>query len=348
MNRRPLAVLVVAAIAAVTLTAVFAGASSGSRRASVTIGFVPPVIANPAIQAMNTGFHNQGKSLGMTALTIGGEFNPQAQITAVNAAIQRHVNGLIIWPLDPKGIRPTLDKAEKAGIKVFTVWTRGIPGVTANFFYDEAPAARAVAKLAADTVKKAGKTCAVGLIQGVSFVQILKARNDNLEAGAKAAGCKILERQVNTKDSASGAQPIVQAWKTKWGSKMTVVLAYNDPSAEGAASVVGGAFKPVITGMNGDPAAIQAINAGQILATTTIPNPEMGNGFAYGMYLLLVKHQKVPPEVSSSAYVLTKANSSKYVPWSVRNKHALTVKFVNVGGKWRIQTTPDYNTLPSS
>jgi len=32
----------------------------------------------------------------------------------------------------------------------------------------------------------------------------------------------------------------------------------------------------------------------------------------------------------------------------VRNKHALTVTFVKVGGKWRIKTTPDYNTLPSS
>lgn len=348
MTRRLLAALVVAAAAAATLAAVYAGSSSGSRKAGVTLAFVPPVIANPAIQAMNTGFHNQAKKLGMTALTVGGEFNPQAQITAVNAAIQRKVDGLIIWPLDPKGIRPTLDKAEKAGIKVFTVWTRGIPGVTANFFYDEAPAARALAKLAADTAKKAGKTCGVGLIQGVSFVQILKARNDNLEAGAKAAGCKILERQVNQKDSADGARPIVQAWKTKWGSKMTVILAYNDPSAEGAAAVVGGGFDPVITGMNGDPAAIQAVKAGEILATTTIPNPEVGSGFAYGMYQLLVKDQKVPVEVSSSAYVLTKSNASKYVPWSVRNKKPLAVRFANVGGKWRIITTPDYNTLPSS
>jgi ABC-type sugar transport system substrate-binding protein len=345
MKRRLAAVV---AVAGAVLAGVFAASSSGSPKARVTIAFVPPVIANPAIQAMNTGYRLQAKKLGMTALTLGGEFDPQAQITAVNAAIQRHVNGLIIWPLDPKGIRPTLDKAEKAGIKVITVWTPGLPGASSDFYYDEAPAARQVAKLAADTVKKDGKDCAVGVIEGVPAVAVLKARNENLEAGAKAAGCTILERQVNQKDSADGAQPIVQAWKTKWGSKMTAILAYNDPSAEGAASVVSGDFNPVITGMNADPAAIQAVNAGQMLATTTIPNPEIGNGFAYGMYLLLVKHQKLPREVISSAYVLTKGNSAKYVPWSVRNKHALNVQFAKVGGRWLIKTTPDYNTLATS
>jgi ribose transport system substrate-binding protein len=272
---------------------------------------------------------------------LGGEFNPQAQITAVNAAIQRRVAVLAIWPLDPKGIRPALDRARKAGIKVLTMWTSAPVGQLADFQYAEGPAAKKVAALAAAAVKKSGNTCKVGIIQGLPVVPILKARNDALAAGAKASGCQILEQQVNEKDSADGALPIVQAWKTKWGSEMTAVLAYNDPSALGAVAARSGDFQPVITGMNADPAAIQAIEKGDMLATTTIPNPEMGNAMAYaGAQILTGK--KVPKALFGKCDVVVKANASRYVPWAVRNRKALTVRFVPKAGTWYFVTVPDY------
>lgn len=343
-RRSKLVVALVTALLAM-IAATSAGAGRGAAHGTVTLAFIPPVIKNPAIQAMNGGFKNQSKKLGMTALTVGGEFNPQAQITAVDAAIQRHVDAIIIWPLDPKGIRPTLDKARKAGIELFTIWTPGFPGATADFRYAETSAAEQIAALAAAEAKKNGKPCKVGIIQGLPIVAILKARNDNLEAGAKKAGCTVLERQVNQKDSADGAQPIVAAWKTKWGSQMSVILAYNDPSALGAVAASVGDFKPVIVGMNGDPAALDAIKSGTMLATTTIPNPEVGNAFAYAAYITRVKHQKVPSELSGHVDVITKANIDKYIPWDVRNKQPLAVSFVQQGGQWIIKTTPDFSIV---
>jgi ABC-type sugar transport system substrate-binding protein len=178
-------------------------------------------------------------------------------------------------------------------------------------------------------------------VQGLPVVPILKARNIALAAGAKKAGCKILEQQVNDKDSADGALPIVSAWKTKWGSKMTAVLAYNDPSALGAVAARSGDFNPIVVGMNADPAAIQAVKKGDMLATTTIPNPEMGNAMAYAGDQLL-KGKTVPGQLLARCDALTKANATKYVPWPIRNKQALTVKFVKTGGKWYFSTTPDY------
>src|SRR5262249_38614898 len=47
-----------------------------------------------------------------------GEFDPNAQIAAINAVIQRKVDLIIIWPLDPDGNRPSLDKAREAGIPI--------------------------------------------------------------------------------------------------------------------------------------------------------------------------------------------------------------------------------------
>ncbi|MFN8222196.1 MAG: sugar ABC transporter substrate-binding protein [Gaiellales bacterium] len=318
-----------------------AAASTEKRVADETFAIIPAVAANPAQQAIVIGFKKQSQKLGYPSVMLGGEFNPQAQITAVNAAIQRRVAVLAIWPLDPKGIRPALDRARKAGIKVVTMWTSAPVGQVADFQYAEGPAARKVAALAGAEVKKGGKSCKVGIIQGLPVVPILKARNDALAAGAKAAGCEILEQQVNEKDSADGALPIVQAWKTKWGSEMTAILAYNDPSALGAVAARSGDFEPVVTGMNADPAAIQAIKKGDMLATTTIPNPEMGNAMAYAGSLI-VKGKKVPKALFGRCDVVTKANAARYVPWGVRNRKALTVRFVSKAGSWYFQTAPDY------
>jgi ABC-type sugar transport system substrate-binding protein len=330
------------AVALVGLCASLAAtAAPNARHASGTFAIVPAVAANPAQQAIIIGFKKQAKKLGYDAVLLGGEFNPQAQITAVNAAIQRKVAVLAIWPLDPKGIRPTLDRARAAGIRILTMWTPNAVGQSANFQYAEGPPARRVAALAASRIKGEGNKCAVGIIQGLPVVPILKARNQALEAGAKAAGCKVLEKQVNSKDSADGALPIVQAWKTKWGSQMTAILAYNDPSALGALAARSGDFQPVVTGMNADPAALQAIRKGDMLATTTIPNPEMGNAMAYAGSLLL-KGKSLPRLLLAQCDVVTRTNAAKYVPWPTRNKKALKVAFVKRGSATYFVTTPNF------
>jgi ABC-type sugar transport system substrate-binding protein len=337
-------VLVLAAALAVFVAALGGGTSAGkTAQRDITLAFIPAVLANPAQQAIDKGLKNQAKKLGFTAVTLGGEFNPQAQIVAMNAAIQRRVDAIAIWPLDPKGIRPSLDRARRAGIAIFTLWSPQTTGVVANFQYAEAPAARRMARMAAARVKQQGKDCNVGIIQGIPVVTILDARNRGFESGARSAGCRILEKQINDKDSADGARPIAEAWKTKWGSEMTVLLTYNDPSALGAISTFSGSFRPLVASINADPAALQAIRAGTMLATSTIPNAEVGNAIAYAAHQHLVRKQRVPKQLVAGVDILTRANVGRYVPWEVRNRRAMSVRFVRQGGQWRIKTTPDYS-----
>ena len=61
-----------------------------------------------------------------------------------------------------------------------------------------------------------------------------------------------------------------------------------------------------------------------MLATTTIPNPEMGNAMAYGGVQLL-DGKTTPGFLFGRCDVITKANAAKYVPWPVRNKSAMKV-----------------------
>ena len=334
------AVLVV--LAAMIASAAFAGSGAAKPNASNTIAFIPPVLANPAIKALNDGIALKAKALGMNFETIGGQYSPQAQIVAMNAAIQKKVAMILIWPLDPKGIQPSFLKAKAAGIPILAIWSPGVPNIAANFQYNDDTAIANIAKLAAAEAKKEGKPCNVGIIQGIPVVNILNARNVGMEKGAKAAGCTILEKQVNQQDNNSGALPIVQAWKTKYGSKMTVILAYNDPSAEGAIAAKSGDFQPIVTGMNGDPDGLAAVKNGSMFATGAVPNVELGEAMAQ-VANLAIAHKAFPKTVWFNFEIIDKNNVGSYKSWADRLKAGpLKIAFVTKGGKTFVQTTPNF------
>lgn len=340
MNRRA---AILGVLGALMVSVTMAGAGSAKPNAQFTIGFIPPVLANPAIKALNDGIAKKAKALGMGFETIGGQYSPQAQIVAMDAAIQKKVSMILIWPLDPKGIQPSFEKAKAAGIPILAIWSPGVPNINANFQYNDGGATESIAKMAAAEAKKEGKPCAVGIIQGIPVVNILNARNVGLLAGAKAAGCTILEQQVNQQDNSSGALPIVQAWKTKYGSKMSVILAYNDPSALGAVAAKGGSFNPIVTGMNGDADGIAAVKNGSMFATGAVPNVEVGESMAQVAWNILNK-QAYPKTVYFPFEILTKANVDGYTPWSKRLAGpVMKIQFVSSGGKTVAKTTPSYS-----
>jgi ribose transport system substrate-binding protein len=334
--------VVLVAIAALLASATVAGSGAAKPNAQFSIAFIPPVLANPAIKALNDGIGVKAKALGMSFQTIGGQYSPQAQIVAMNAAIQKKVNMILIWPLDPKGIQPSFLKAKAAGIPILAIWSPGVPNIAANFQYNDGAAIANIAKSAAAELKKEGKPCNVGIIQGIPVVNILNARNIDMANGAKAAGCTILEQQVNQQDNSSGALPIAQAWKTKYGSKMTAILAYNDPSALGAIAARSGDFKPLVTGMNGDADGLAAVKNGSMFATGAVPNVELGEAMAQVASDVLNK-KPYPKTVWFNFEILTKANVGSYVPWSARlAKGPMQVSFVQKGSKTFVKTTPDY------
>jgi ABC-type sugar transport system substrate-binding protein len=305
--------IVALAVLALVAIGAFAAASISARpNQAKSIAFVPPVIANPIIKSLNDAIKLKAESLGMKFTTVGGEYNPQAQIVAVDSVVQRGFDALLIWPLDPKGIQPSFDKARKAGIPIVVIESPTAGPYLANFDQQSYAAAYAIGTYGAQQAKKQFGSCSVGIIQGIPVVDILRKRNIGLEAAARKQGCKILDKQVNQKDNSDGARPIVDGWKTKYGSQMNLILAYNDPSALGAVSAVGGDFKPLITGENGDSLGVAAVKNHSMLATVSAPNVEMGEGMAQLTYNSIVKGQKVPKQVITKFEMITQQNVNRY------------------------------------
>jgi ribose transport system substrate-binding protein len=327
-----LAVTVLAAAAAMLATTAVA-----QQKETFTIGWVPPTVA-PFEAAMRSGIKKQAGALGMKVIVAGGQFDPNVQITAVDSLVQRKVDAILIWPLDEKGIQPAFDRARKAGIPLFVIDSPGAKPFTANFQTDDYAAGVKLAKSAAAKVKASGQACAVGIIQGVSFVPILRARNAGLEAGARAAGCKVLDKQVNTKDNVDTARAIVSTWRTKYGSEMTGILAVNDPSALAALSAVTGSFKPLITGYNGDATNVEQIRKGSIFASAALLSPEIGNGMAFAAHQVLTG-KKVPKTLAAPYFQLTGANVASYKSYDQRLKTPMKVAFVKRGDGYLLKTS---------
>jgi ABC-type sugar transport system substrate-binding protein len=341
MRRKSVSFVLLAAIVS-TVAAVAASTGSAKPQKTYSIAFVPPVIANPIIKALNDAIKLKAESLGMKFSTVGGEYNPQAQIVAVEGVIQRKFDALLIWPLDPKGIQPSFDKARAAKIPIIVIESPGIPTALANFDQQSLAAAKAIGAYGVAAAKKKFGSCNVGIIQGIPVVDVLRNRNVGLEQAAKDGGCTILEKTVNQKDNTDGARPIVDGWKTKYGDKMNLILAYNDPSALAAVSAVDSSWKPLITGENGDDLAVQAVKSGTMIGTVQAPNVEMGEGMAQLTYNAIVKHQKVPKTVTTQFEMITPDNVNSYKTPQERLKAGpMNITFKPAGaGKAVLVATP--------
>jgi ABC-type sugar transport system substrate-binding protein len=324
-----------AAVACVVVSvAVVANASFAARQKTFTIAWVPPTVA-PFEVALRAGIKIQAKALGMKVVVAGGQFDPNSQLTAVQAVLQRNPDALLIWPLDPKALQPALDKARNAHIPAFVIDSPTAKPYTANFQTDDFGTMSQIARYAAT---KVSKPCTVAIIEGRPGVPIIDARNAGLIAGAKAAGCTILDKQVSLKDSIDDARTIAGAWRTKYGSKLKIILGGADTYAMGALAASNADFHPVITGINGDSANIAAIRKGLIAATASLLSPEIGNGLAYAAYLALTG-KSVPSEINVRYGLVTRENVGQYKSYDERLKKPMKVSFSKIGGKVYLETS---------
>ncbi len=313
-------------------------AEPGSMKAEeVTLGYVPPASENPIIQALIGGLEQKTEALGMTYKQYAGQFDTEAQIQGVRAALADGVDALSILPIDPKGIQPTLDEVRDADVPLIVNLTPEVKPFLTNFELNDEEAGYQVAQYVAETLKKENRECKVGIIEGIPTVPLHVKRNAGMASGAEDAGCEVLDKQVNKDDTAGGARPIAAGWATKYGSEMTGVLAYNDPSALGVTSVVSSDFSPQVSGFNGDPEGVKAVEQGRILVTMFEPVVLIGNGIAQSAYDNLVEGTEVPEEIWAEYELLDKETLKTFTRLEQQLASPMDVSWKDEGGKYIIR-----------
>ncbi|MBL5972796.1 MAG: sugar ABC transporter substrate-binding protein [Candidatus Leucobacter sulfamidivorax] len=304
------------------------GGDTGGGDDSFVVGYAGAVQANPNNKAIEDALRVSVEDNGGELIVTDANFDPSKQFSDVQSLINQGIDVLVIWPLDPLSIQPAIQQADEAGIPVLVQDTTEGGPYASNFQVTNYESGDAASALIEETV---GPNANVAQIEGLPSVGVLDARNRGFADGAAERGQTILASQINELDSADGARPIVDAWKSRFGSEIQAIFAYNDPSAIGAASAKSDDFDPVIIGMNGDSDGVAAVKDGRLLATFDFHPVQVGATLGWGAHQLFLG-EKLPETVILEATMITAENADEWTPVADMLQKKFDISIVEDGG----------------
>jgi ribose transport system substrate-binding protein len=316
-SRRRTTALALAIGASLTLAACGSGSDSGSSggggKGDFTVGISNAQGAQPILKLTQDSFTAAAKRDGIKVKALDAQLDPAKQVTDVDQLVAQKVDLIVVYPLDANSLKPALNRAKAAGIKV--VGWAGMaspdadPGVlTSNV--DTGGSYRG-SKLLGDYVKEKlggkGKVLGVGLGVPVPALETMVSQYEkNVTDGTDITW---IGRVDNPTDDIAGGQKVVATALTKYQNDVQAIMAYNDSSAIGAAvaAKAAGLKDVVIVGQNGD-------EDGRLSATVDLV-PWRTGLILETVSKAILDGKKVPTYIESPTELFTKENLADRVPW---------------------------------
>lgn len=295
-------------------------AGSAGEDASFTIGISNPQGAQPILKLTQDSFIAAAKQDGIEVKALDAQLDPAKQVTDVDQLVAQQVDLIVIYPLDANSLKPALDRAEAAGIKV--VGWAGMPSPDADpgvlsSNVDTGGSYRG-AKLLGDYVKNelggTGNVLGVGLGIPVPALELMVEQYDqNVTDGTSI---EWLGRVDNPTDDIAGGQKVVSTALTKYENDVQAIMAYNDSSAIGAAVAAraAGLDDMVIVGQNGDDDGIEAVKDGRLSATVDLV-PWRTGLILETISKAILDGNDVPAYIESPSELYTQDNLSDRLAW---------------------------------
>ena len=230
----------------------------------------------------------------------------QAQIE--NYIVQK-VDAIIVCPCDSRGIGPAIQKANAAGIPVFTADIRAEGGkIVSQIASDNVAGGRAAAEYMAKLLQGRGEVAIIDQPIIQSTIERVRGFQEEL---VKYPEIKIVARPSGegVRDKAmKAAEDLLQGFPNLAG-----VFAINDDSALGALAAIESAGRKgiVIVGYDAIPEARQAILRGSALKADVVQYPlEIGRTTIETIAKYL-SGQPVPPEIPVKVGIVDTSNASQ-------------------------------------
>jgi ribose transport system substrate-binding protein len=281
-------------------------------------------LTNPYYTSFNKGAQNFAKSVGLPYVPLTTEGSSEKGIADIRALLQKTGGNLVlnVDPNDSADARVIVEACQKAGAFVTTIWNKPKelhpwdvnPNYVAHLSYDGiAYGEESATALFKAMGGKGGIVALGGIFSNVPAIE----RKAGLEAALrKFPDIQLLDFQVADWNSQK-AFPIMQAWMTRFNSKIKGVWAANDDMALGAIEALraeGLAGQIPVTGMDGTPPGLAAIKAGEMVSTVDWDPYWLGGiGLSMGLAAKLKKSDvaalsKDKRESFCTATFVTKAN----------------------------------------
>lgn len=297
--------MILVAIFALSIPFTEAGAADKAK-----FSFIAKDMTNPYYLRMSEGAKKAAQELGIDLTWLAAKFNGDidGQIGLVESQIVQKPNCLILVPMNAVALVPKIRECSKLGIPVVIADTRIRKG-TAEFIsfvgLDEKESAMSMAQFLVKHLNSKGKIAILEGFRGSSTAEErLKGFHEVLD---KESGIKIVASVSAEWDREKGlkaTEDILQAHPD-----VNAILASNDEMALGAIQAVKTAGKLdqiAIVGDDAIPAALDALKAGELLATIDGNTDKVGYNAVQTAYNAVVKNEEVPKWVVVPSTILTK------------------------------------------
>jgi ABC-type sugar transport system substrate-binding protein len=283
------------------------------------VGYLQIYAAVNVLRAEQEGAAAAVKELGGEMIVKDAGLNLQKQVAQFEELLAENVDAIVVYPVVPETLVPSLKKAKAKGIPVISTNARPdvekplVPGYTSDveqaIDFEAWSLAQAMSKS-----KPGGKFAVIGLAIPVQALRFLSERT---QVYAEEAGMEFIGRVDVKEDTPAGYGAAMTALLAKYPD-VEAVFTYSDILALAAEPVARSSNKKdiLIAGAAGGTRAMhEAIKAGRIHMTYQIPWRETGAQMIRGAYLAVTKQQLPLPEtITLKGQIVTKDNVGDLEP----------------------------------
>ena len=244
--------------------------------AGYTIGLSLSTLNNPFFVTLKDGAVAAAAAADVTLVVVDSQDDPATEATNMEDLIQQGVDAILVNPTDADAIVPSIEKANAAGIPVFTI-DRGSAGgdVASHIASDNVAGGAMAAEFLCEAIGGEGNVVELEGIAGTSAARD-RGQGFNDYMSSDCAGVTIVAKQTANFNRAEGLtvfENILQAEEDIVG-----VFAHNDEMILGAieAAVAAGREGIVFVGFDAVDDAVAAVDAGTLAATVAQQPSEMG------------------------------------------------------------------------
>ncbi len=243
----------------------------------VVLGLSLSTLNNPFFVTLKDGAEAAAASAGVELIVVDAQDDPAKEATNIEDLIQKGVSAILINPTDADAIVPSIQKANEAGIPVFTIDRGAAAGdVVSHVASDNVAGGSMAAEFLCDALGGAGSVVELEGIAGTSAARD-RGQGFNDYMSANCAGVEIVAKQTANFNRAEGLsvfENILQAQP-----EINGVFAHNDEMILGAieAAQAAGTANITFVGFDAVDDAVAAVEAGSLAATVAQQPDRIGS-----------------------------------------------------------------------
>lgn len=262
-SRVAVCVSVVAAAAGIAACGSSSSSGGGSKHELKNVAVSMYARDNPFFAEVVKGIQYEAKRKGVNVSVVWAENDPSQEVTNIQNVITRRPDGLIVSPIDPNALVPSVKQAKAAGVPTVIVTDDIAPSgkqyQLTSMSSDYSDTGRIKAQFIADQLHGKGKVAVLHLIRGLAFTeeqwkgaQAVFAKYPGIDiVGQIYAGAAASDKGLNAAENFLTAHPDLNA-----------IYVDNDPLALGVIQAIKQrhvGHRVIVVGADGTPDAMNEL-----------------------------------------------------------------------------------------